>query len=223
MANIFLAVPEKNLISPINYEKMIPEIKRKFGPYIKFASENSKLPEEVLAAFIAVESSGNEKVINKVNPKIAGLMQFNRQFTSNSLQGEKKLGRLTPAEEEKLASFNIKFDKNGKINREITQSDQLNAELNILIGSIILGQLADSLFDGGKFDGKWAVDKNNKLRLDRMLAVYNAGAFGEVGKAARKGNHATPFDLHNAIRVAETKTYIKKLLGKNGAMDVQVK
>ena len=222
MADIFLAIPEKNLISPIDYEKMIPEIKKKYGPYIKFASENSKLPEEVIAAFIAVESSGNPNAQSPVST-ITGLMQFNRIYTYNSLEGEKRLGRLTPAEEEKLASFNIKFDKNGKINRQITKKDQLNPELNILIGSIILGQLADSLFDGGKFDGKWAVDKNNKLRLDRILAVYNGGPFGDVGKAARKGNHATPFDLHNAIRVAETKTYIKKLLGKNGAMDVQVK
>lgn len=218
MADIFLAIPEKNLISPLDFSTLIPDIKKKYGPFLKFASENSKIPAEVLASFIAVESGGNPKA--GMNLVTTGLMQWNRNFAANTLEGEKKLGRLTPAEQEKLASFGITFDKNGKT-RQITQADQVKPELNILIGSIILGQLADSLFDGGKFQGKWAVDNNNKLRLDRMIAVYNAGPYGNIGNLARKGNHATPYDLAQAVNNATTKSYIAKILGKNGAMDVQ--
>jgi hypothetical protein len=54
-----------------------------------------------------------------------------------------------------------------------------------------------------------------------MIAVYNAGPYGNIGNLARKGNHATPYDLAQAVNNATTKSYIAKILGKNGAMDVQ--
>ena len=78
------------------------------------------------------------------------------------------------------------------------------------------------MFDGGKKQNIWAVDGNNDLRLDRMIAVYNAGAYGSIGKAGRLGNHATPKALADAVP-EPTKSYIKKILGVNGAMDVATK
>jgi soluble lytic murein transglycosylase-like protein len=196
---------------------MMNRIADNYGQFIKFASDNSKLPKEVIASFIAVESGGNATA-GTSGHITQGLMQWNRNFAQNTLEAEYRLGRLTPAEKDKLASFGIKFDSKGKT-RPITNADQLKPELNILIGSILLGQMADSYFDGGKKQNVWAVDDNGALRLDRMIAVYNAGAYGSIGKAGRLGNYKTPLDMANAVP-EPTKSYIKKILGVNGAMDV---
>lgn len=226
MANYNLLIPQVGLVSPTNWGSrasivgMMNRIMDSYGSFIKFSSENSKLPMEVIASFIAVESGGNATAGGS-GSVTQGLMQWNRNYAQNFLEAEYRMGRLTPAEKDKLASFGIKFDANGKT-RAITQADQIKPELNIVIGSILLGQYADSYFDGGKKQGVWAVDGNGNLRVDRMIAVYNAGAYGSIGKAGRLGNHATAKDLANAVP-EPTKSYIKKILGVNGAMDVATK
>ena len=80
----------------------------------------------------------------------------------------------------------------------------------------------DSLYDGGKFTGKWAIDEKDQLRLDRIIAVYNGGAYGDTGKKARTGNHPTASALANDVNTT-TRSYIAKMLGTNGAMDVASK
>ena len=115
---------------------------------------------------------------------------------------------MTPAEKSKLAEFGIKFDANGKT-REITNADQLKPELDILIGSIVLGQLIDN---------DWAKE-GNKLRLDRVIAVYNAGAYGDTGKKARLGNYPTPKALADSVN-SISRAYIAKIVGKDGALDI---
>jgi hypothetical protein len=223
MATSTVAAPQANLVSPASWGnresivKMMRKIVKDYGKDLKFASENSKIPVGILAAFIAVESGGNATAGGSASPT-QGLMQWNRVYAKNFLEAEKRLGRLTPAEEEKLASFGIKFNAQG-LTRVITQSDQIKPGLNILIGSILLGQYVDSRYDGGKLTGKWAIDDDGKLRLDRIITVYNAGAYGPDGKKARTGNHPTAFALANVVN-ATTKSYINKILGKNGAMDI---
>ena len=213
MATSTLLIPSEKLISPLSWgsrqsiKTMIEKILYNYGTFITFASENSKLPKSVIASFIAVESGGNSKA-GASGHITQGLMQWNRTYAKANLETEYAEKRLTPAEIQKLASFGIKFT-NGKT-RAITNADQLKPELNILIGSIILGQLADE---------KWATDSNGSLRLDRMIAVYNAGAYGDTGKKARFGEHNTPYDLAKAVNPT-TSGYISKILGKDGAMDI---
>jgi hypothetical protein len=223
MATSTVAAPQANLVSPASWGsrdsivKMMRKIVKDYGKDLKFASENSKIPVGILAAFIAVESGGNATAGGSGSPT-QGLMQWNRIYAKNFLEAEKRLGRLTPAEEEKLASYGIKFNAQG-LTRVITQADQVKPGLNILIGSILLGQYVDSRYDGGKLTGKWAIDDDGKLRLDRIITVYNAGAYGPDGKKARTGNHPTAFALANVVN-STTKSYINKILGKNGAMDI---
>jgi|688.fasta_scaffold87103_2 soluble lytic murein transglycosylase-like protein len=213
MATSTLLIPSEKLISPMSWgsrqsiKTMLERILYNYGTFITFASENSKLPKSVIASFIAVESGGNSKA-GASGHITQGLMQWNRTYAKANLETEYAEKRLTPAEIQKLASFGIKFT-NGKT-RAITNADQLKPELNILIGSIILGQLADE---------KWATDSNGSLRLDRMIAVYNAGAYGDTGKKARFGEHLTPYDLAKAVNPT-TSGYISKILGKDGAMDI---
>jgi soluble lytic murein transglycosylase-like protein len=223
MATSTVAAPQANLISPASWGsrdaiiKMMRKIVKDYGKDLKFAAENSKIPVGILAAFIAVESGGNPTAGGSGSPT-QGLMQWNRVYAKNFLEAEKRLGRLTPAEEEKLAAYGIKFNAQGQT-RVITQADQIKPGLNILIGSILLGQYVDSRFDGGKFTGKWAIDNDGKLRLDRIITVYNTGAYGPDGKKARTGNHPTAAALANVVNPT-TRSYINKILGKNGALDI---
>lgn len=230
MATTTISVPKAGLTSPSSWgsreqvKAQLENIMKKYGTYIKFASENSKIPSEVLASFIAVESGGNPTAGGS-GSATQGLMQWNRTYGKNILETEYKLGRLTPAEKSKLATYGIKFDANGTT-RTITQADAVKPELNILIGSILLGQYADSYHDGGKSTmvggvaRKWATDGlGGELRIDRMIAVYNAGAYGSIGKLGRLGNQANAKELADALPEPTT-SYVKKILGKNGAMDI---
>jgi hypothetical protein len=223
MATSTLSVPDKNLTSPASWgsrkavANMVRKITTNYGTYLKFASDNSKIPLEILASFIAVESGGNATA-GAEGHITQGLMQWNRNYASNTLTNEKKLGRLTADEESKLKEYNIKFDANNKT-RTITNADQKKPELNILIGSIILGQLMDSYVNGKQDKPQWGTDANGNMRLDRIIACYNAGAFGETGKLARFGNYASPSALAKAVNPI-TRAYISKIYGINGAMDV---
>jgi soluble lytic murein transglycosylase-like protein len=186
---------------------MMEKIWKNYGTYIKFASENSKIPANMLTSFIAVESGGNATAGGS-GSKTQGLMQWNRDYAQAQLETELKQGRMTPAEKDKLATFGIKFNNAGKT-RAITQADQIKPELNILIGSIVLGQLVDTSW--GTQDGV--------IRLDRVISVYNAGAYGDTGKKARLGNYATPAALAAAVN-STTRAYIQKIMGKDGALDI---
>lgn len=213
MATSTLSIPSSGLVSPSNWgsraaiKGMLEKIWKNYGTFIKFASENSKIPVNILTAFIAVESGGNPTAGGS-GSKTQGLMQWNRDFAKTQLETELAQGRLTPAERDKLAQFGIRFDKSGKT-RVITQADQIKPELNILIGSIVLGQLVDT---------SWGT-QNGIIRLDRVISVYNAGAYGSTGKAARLGNHPTPLALANVVNPV-TRSYIQKIMGKDGALDI---
>lgn len=225
-----LNVPKFDLTSPSTWGSrdavagQVKKIMDKYGTYIKWSAENSKVPMEVIASFIAVESGGNPTA-GSSGHITQGLMQWNRDYIYASLEAESKLGRMTPNERDKLKSFGLTFDANHKINRMVTNADQLKPELNIVIGTILLGQYIDSMHDGGKktiSNGSqvlWAKDDDGEMRLDKIIAVYNAGAYGDAGKKARSTNYPTAKSLADSVN-SVTSAYIKKILGQNGALDV---
>lgn len=230
MATTTISAPKANLVSPSSWgsreaiKGQVSNIMKKYGSFIKTASENSRIPAQVIASFIAVESGGNPTAGGASSPT-QGLMQFNRTYAKNILETENRLGRLTPEEKTILAKYGITFNAQGQT-RAITQADAIKPELNILIGTILLGQYADSYHDGGKSTmvggvrRKWAIDdQDGELRLDRIVAVYNAGAYGDTGSKARTINHSTAKQLADNVN-STTRSYIAKMLGVNGAMDV---
>jgi hypothetical protein len=211
MAEVKLIFPAKGLTAPKSWgsaddiKKMMDKINTKYGKFIDFVAKESNLPKQMISSFIAVESGGNERA-GASGHVTQGLMQWNRTYAKAQLEKEKKEGRMTRGEEDKLASYGIKFDANGKT-RAITNADQLKPELNILIGTIILGQLVDT---------DWGTE-NGEIKLDRIISVYNAGAYGDTGKKARSKAYKTPMDLANAVN-STTRAYIKKILGTDGAL-----
>jgi hypothetical protein len=226
MATATVSIPAASLNAPTGrgsveaLKKQVLTGIEKYGKYFKTASENSKLPIELLMAFAATET-GIGSDIGKTSSPTYGIMQWNRNYAKTQLENELKAGRMTPEEKAILAKYNIKFDANGKT-RVITVADQGKPELNILIGSILLGNYADSYVDGRKDAKPWGIDNNGQLRIDRMVAVWNAGAYSDAGKKARFGNHASPLALANVVNTT-TRDYIGFLNGKNGYYDILLK
>lgn len=239
MATYTLNIPASGLIAPqaIGTRSQVAQTLRdgltKYGAFFKSASQDSNIPIEILVGFSAVES-GVGKMIGGASSPTRGLMQWNRNLVYATLEAEKKLGRLNSNEETKLKKFGYTFDSKGKLLRNgkpievIPQEDQLIPEFNILVGSILLGQYLDSFHDGGKIttDKKgnkilWAVDDNGNLRLDKVVGVYNTGAYSETGRMARTAPSVYPTVKSFADSVnSVTNAYIKKLLGVNGYIDV---
>lgn len=230
MAVYSLNIPQQNLFAdakmgtPDQVKLMLKEGIKKYGKYFQFAAENSKLPIEMLIAFAAVES-GIGRFIGNAGHPTRGIMQWDRRFAKRQLENELRLGRMTPAEKDKLKEFGITFDTNG-LTRVITEADQIKPELNILIGSIILGQLADSYLNNDTPDSPAWATENGQIRLDRIIAVYNAGAYGKTGKAARFGGFPTAYQLSEAFKAFKPKPnlitpkYISRLMGKGGYYDL---
>lgn len=216
MAVLTLKIPSPGLTAPTSWgskaqvKSMLERIWSNYSTYIKFASKNSNIPASMITSFIAVESGGKANA-GTSGHVTQGLMQWNRTYAKKQLEDELSKERMTDEEKAKLATFGIKFDANGKT-RAITNADQLKPELNILIGSIVLGQLVDTPW--GKGDGI--------IHLDRVISVYNAGAYGDTGKKARQLTSPalnTPLLLANNVN-SVTKSYINKIMGTNGALDI---
>jgi len=216
MANYTVKVPAADLSSPDSWggretiKNMLQNIWNQYWKEIKEAAKNSKIPAPIITSFIAVESGGNPYA-GPDGHITQGLMQWNRNFAKSMLEKEYSKGRMSEGEKQILAKYGIRFDGSGKT-RDITNADQKKAELNIVIGSILLGQLIDE---------PWATDSQG-LHLDRVVSVYNAGAYGETGKKARQltsPKQDTPQKLSSNVN-AITSAYIKKILGKDGTLDI---
>jgi len=216
MANLTVRVPQGDLVAPSSWgsrlaiKGTLQKIWDNYWNFIKEAAKNSKIPAPIITSFIAVESGGNPFAGPNGHPT-QGLMQWNRKYTKSTLERELSQGRMSDGEKTILAKYGIKFDANGKT-REITNADQLKPELNIVIGTIILGQLIDE---------SWGTDADG-IHLDRVISVYNAGAYGETGKKARQ---LTTPKLDTAQKLSEnvnsiTSAYIKKILGRDGTLDI---
>ena len=223
MANLTISAP---MISPVvinsptswyaTRDGLKTEMKKtwaNYGKWFKYYGEASKVPPAILLAFTMVESGG-KPLAGGSGSMTQGLMQWNRQYAAGkgnadfTLTKEFTKGRLTDAEKEKLKSFGITFDAKGNT-RTLTQADLQNPELNILIGAITLGQYIDKT---------WGTDPNGNIRMDRIIALYNWGLGG-----FNKNSLGTK-DVQGVMAnvPAITKTYIQKMLGKNGALDIAI-
>jgi hypothetical protein len=81
-------------------------------------------------------------------------------------------------------------------------------EFNILIGTIILGQLINEFTENGK------------PRLDKIVVIYNTGRYSKTSKATI--NHTGDTTSLVAKLPKGVGDYVKKLVGVNGVLDVLV-
>jgi soluble lytic murein transglycosylase-like protein len=222
MATSTVLIPQAGLKLPSKWgrrDNMVTYYKKgleKYGKFFQQASETSKIPVSLLMAFAIVESGMNP---NANTGLTTGMMQWNRNYADEYLTYEYKLGRMSEKEKEILKRKGLKWDANGKF-APITAQQQLDPELNILIGSIYLGQYADSIIGGKKSKNIWGKD-GDIIRLDRIITVYNLGPYHRDSIRAMTTN-TSPLELANSVNNT-TSTYIHKILGKDGALDVASK
>jgi soluble lytic murein transglycosylase-like protein len=227
MALSNINVPVKELKSPPSWgsraaiKNVIGRGWAKYGKFFQQAAQTSNIPVELLVAFAAVESNIDPNALNVKQPQTQGMMQWDRRagYADKVLTTEYKTGRMSEAEKAILKRKGVKWDAQGNF-KPITLSQQLDPELNILIGSIYIGQYADSLYGGKKDDTFWG-GKDGVTHLDRIIVVYNSGGGGDDGLRARSGQYDT-LQLANKVN-STSRTYIKKVMGVDGALDIITK
>lgn len=233
MATSTILIPQAGLKLPSGWGRRDNMVKlynkgiNEYGKFFQQASETSKIPVSLLMAFAIAESTMNPKANAGYKMEgspwrsTAGLMQWDRRkgYGDVYLSNEFKLGRMSEKEKEILKRKGIKWDAKGNF-APITAEQQLDPELNILIGSIYLGQYADSMIGGKKSAKEWGTE-NGIVRLDRIITVYNLGPYHRESEIAMNSGK-TPLQLANSIN-STTSSYIHKIMGKDGALDVATK
>ncbi len=220
MATLNVNIPalEESYYTPIsakqNEDKIKNVIRPKFGVFINNTSNLTGVPVEIIESFIFIESGGNP---NAKSPYATGLMQLSPATASDALVREKGAGRLQAGEANLLKKYlgnrfsiieKVKPKQTSLGKTFITNDDLFKPELNILIGSILVKQLMDEFTEGGK------------LRLDKVVAIYNGGRFSKAGKRVIKFKGNTKELLTQVPK--ETSNYIVKLLGTQGILDTIV-
>jgi soluble lytic murein transglycosylase-like protein len=197
-----------------NEDKIVNVIRPKFGKYIDKIADMTGVPVELIEAFIFIESGGNP---NAQSPFAVGLMQVGLATGSDTLIFEKGAGRLQDEEAAILKKYlgsryslieKVKPKQKSIGKTFITKADLLKPELNILIGSILLKQLCDEFVENGK------------VRLDKVVAVYNGGRYSKSNKKVIPFKGTTKELL--ALVPKETSAYVLKLIGTNGILDTIV-
>ena len=212
------AVPQSfynDTAASANKAKITGDITAKYGKYIDNIAALSNVPAKLIKSFIFIESGGNQ---NAKTPSAIGLMQVGKATASDVIVKEKSTGRLRPEEEAILKKYigQDKWTKNGldklKPNQKSTGAtwigewELLKPEFNLMVGSILLGQLIDEFTENGV------------ARLDKVVVVYNTGRYSATAKKAIAFTGGTA-ELIAAMPSGQA-DYIKKLLGKNGTLDV---
>ncbi len=191
----------------------IKVIEAKYGNIIRNVANLTGVNEEIIKAFIFIESRGEETA---QSPYAIGLMQVGLATASDVLIYEKSSGRLSPQEEAILKKYMGKIPQFDKLKPNqktigktwVTKSVLFKPELNILIGSLILKQLMDEFTENGV------------PRLDKVAVIYNAGRFGSIGKKTI-AHEGTTEELV-AMLPKEPSSYITKLVGANGILDILI-
>ena len=197
-----------------NEDKIKTVIRPKFGAYINNISKLSDVPAELIESFIFIESAGNP---NAKSPYATGLMQLSPATASDALVKEKGADRLRDGEAAILKKYlgsryslleKVKPKQTSLGKTFVTNDDLLKPEFNILVGTILLGQLVNEFTENGV------------LRLDKVVTIYNGGRFSKAGKKIIAFKGSTKELLTQVPK--ESSNYIVKLLGTQGLLDTIV-
>lgn len=192
-----------------NLNKIDNFIRPKYGKIIDRISAMTNVPVSIIESFIFIESDGDE---NAKTPYAVGLMQLSKASASDTIVKEKVSGRLTNDEAALLKKYlgeerwNKVLKAKTSIGTFIESNELFNPEFNILVGSLLLGQLIDEFTENGK------------PRLDKVVVVYNRGRYDKVSKKAAKFSGSEKQML--AELPSGTQDYVLKLVGTNGTLDM---
>jgi hypothetical protein len=183
-----------------------------------------------------IESGGNTEIANAVE-STPGLMQVNKSYIYANIQAEKDSNRMTAEEEAFLNEYGLYLTKSGDkylltgdpitkvtsggiTRRVIAKSTMIKTKLNLYIGALLLGQLFDKISEKmGNVD--MSIPDNARKLFALIVVNYNAGSTAFSGYEKKGILNLSYTEISSASYVpSTTRTYIKKLIGTNGAMDV---
>jgi soluble lytic murein transglycosylase-like protein len=216
--NIKIPMIERAFYKPSDTDAILGQVDYiydRFGKYIKRAASLNNLPSDLIASVAFIESRGDEKIISRAGA--VGVMQLDNDSATNVVFREAKAKRLSPEERELLNRLlgkqkvdcmtsmkyhNHKLPCNRNTGSVISKKDLLNPELNIMIGTMLLGQLIDQHTEG------------SVVRLDKVIVRYNRGYFSKPQGSTVSETLA----YAKKTGGAETESFILKLVGTNGLL-----
>jgi hypothetical protein len=188
----------------------LADIDTKYGAAIRLYSKLTNVNEEVIKSFIFIESRGKADAQNGLS---YGPMQVSTNSATDLLHTANKAGLLKNTKIQDIFKkyLGTRFDTimkmqyNNQYGLQITAQDLLKPALNILIGTLYLRLLIDYFTENGT------------VRLDKVVACYN---MGYSWRTKLTGPDFDTVEKTVANLNSITSSYIVKLLGKNGLLDV---
>lgn len=197
--------------------KMIRTISNKYGSFIQNWSNQFQIPFGVLVGFIATESGGTMAPPNKF--LATGLMQVTPAAIYDSARkwnAEVKSPLPSAARSLIISKIPNFFNTNtslSSIQSSILRNLQNDANFNIMAGTLTLRWLIERFTD----------DSGVSRGLNKAMVGYNAGAYRVVLGSSKTGRE-TPVDstslATNRQVPLESRSYLYKLLGKDGFLEL---
>lgn len=192
------------------FSDSLTSLRRRFGGLIRQAAQNSDVPAWLLEAKMLVENEpGNPKARSSASPPAVGLMQIKKLSATEMVVIARKKGLLSEAEiavlrrrlgAAKTAAV-LRADNSAQI---ITETDLEDPELNLQLGAIFLSVYLDESQEGAAY------------RYDKASVRFNQGYYAYARGTALTG---TTDDLLARLG-GEADAYLRKMLGKNGTVEL---
>ena len=195
---------------------ILDKINTTYGKFITKWGIEFEIDNSIIAGFIATESGGKNTPPNKYDA--TGLMQLtppsvwevlskwqNIVGSPLSAQANSFFNKAIPSSK----SFNPNNTPNSSVLNEIKSALQNNSEFNIAIGTANLRWLLEAFKDG------------DVAQINKVMVSYNAGYYSMRNKV--KGAITTSQMLNNKSIPLESRSYLLKMLGVNGFLDLWFK
>lgn len=195
---------------------ILDKVVKSYSKFINTWGEEFEIDNSIIAGFICTESGGNNAPPNKYDA--TGLMQVTPNTVWEILAKWQVMVK-TPLSEKAKSFFNKAIPSSKKFNAntlpssavksEIRSALQRNPEFNIAIGTAVLRWLLEAFKDG------------DIAHLNKVMVSYNAGYYSMRNKV--KGKMTTEQLLNNKTIPLESRSYLLKMLGVNGFLDIWFK
>lgn len=193
------------------------EIRAEYGKLIAAMAILFPALSELLITSIIFIESGGKNVPPRSRKGPIGLMQINRATASDCVILARRKGLLTLDQQNKIRELlgekranclqtmkwgGEKLTCNNNTGLCVSEVDLANPEHNLFFGCLYLNLLCAE-----------HINQDGTIRLHEVIARYNRGYYSKVPKTN---------DVNQFISLvpAETKSYVLKLIGTNGMLDI---
>lgn len=197
-------------------KQLLNKITTQYSDFINTWGEEFEIDDSIIASFIATESGGKNMPPNAYDA--TGLMQVtpnavweiivkweNMVKSPLSTTAKSFFNKAIPSSK----NFNPNVLPSSTVKSEIRKALQNNSEFNIAIGTAMIRWLLE------------AFKENNIANINKVMVSYNAGYYSMRNKV--KGNPTTEQLLKNKTIPLESRSYLLKMLGVNGFLDLWFK